>query len=315
MEYFLLVTSTQNSRDIALDITSMVGKPLQQSSDEIKAIQEIANSLIEVAPKALRTVVLKDTPKLYQAYEKHPVGVVMQMTPWNNPLKSTMPHLLTSVLAGNAVVMLNSPYTPLVGEHIEKAFREAGVPDLVRCFHVNINDTKNLLNDFRIGYVNFTGGNEGGQAVSMQVAQRLFIDVGLYLSCSNACYVAEDCDLETHLAGIINGCLDNSGQQSTNIERVFVHKNKYQEFLDRAEEEISKYAIGDPQSDDTLIGPLCLPESPTAMQAIVEDAVSEGAQLICGGRATNDEAGYGRFFEPTLICDLKDTMQLFVSAK
>lgn len=306
MEYFLL-----NSRDIAIDITSVIGKPLAQSTSEVKGVQEIANSLIEVAPKALNTVVLNDEPSLYRAYEKHPVGVVLQITPWNNPLKSTMPHLLTSILAGNGVVMLNSPYTYIIGKHIEKAFEEVGLPDLVRCFHIDINDTKTILDDKRIGYVSFTGGNEGGSAVNSQVADRLFVDVGLYLNCSNACYVAEDCDLDAHLAGIINGCLDNSGQQSTNIERVFVHKSRYEEFLVLAEEEIKKYIIGDPQLEDTTIGPLCVPEAPLNMQNLIEEAVSEGAQLICGGRATNDETGQGRFFEPTLICDLNDEMKLF----
>ena len=102
----------------------------------------------------------------------------------------------------------------------------------------------------------------------------------------------------------------NAGQSCCAIERAYIHKDLYEEFIEKARILIEKYKLGNPLNPDVTIGPMALAESPIFLKEQVDEALSSGASVVIGGNICNDEHGKGRFFEPTLIRDCKNEMSI-----
>ena len=91
---------------------------------------------------------------------------------------------------------------------------------------------------------------------------------------------------------------------------MYVHRRHYDAFLEKAHNELATLVLGDPADPHTSLGPIATPESIVHLQAQIDDAVSKGARLVVGGKATTDEAGNGRFFAPTLLADCTHDMKV-----
>lgn len=300
---------------VAEDVTKMVGKPISQSLEEIRVAQESSSRLVDIAPKALEDVVVLDTPQLYKKITKEPLGVVMTMAPYSSPVHIAMNQLLPAILSGNTVLVKHSPYTATITKYFTEAFAQAGVPHLITDFFVQVKDMPKLLENRCINYVNFVGSVENGKELYQTLADARIMDVGLHLGAKNAAYVRHDADVDIAVKDIVGCALYNAGQSSTSIERILVDERVYGRFVELAMKEMMQQRIGDPMDEGTTLGPLPSPDAPARLTALIEEAVQGKCTVKCGGSATADESGKGRFFEPTLLCDLEDYMRVFVSYK
>src|SRR5438105_1271477 len=117
---------------IALEITSMMGKPLRQSKNEMAGMAKRARHMCAIAPESLRDIVLPpsnaDERALERRIQRSPLGVIFDLPAWNYPLLTTINVLVPAVLAGNALVLKHSPRSPLVGDRFARAFAAAGAP-------------------------------------------------------------------------------------------------------------------------------------------------------------------------------------------
>lgn len=138
------------------------------------------------------------------------------------------------------------------------------------------------------------------------------IDVGLELGGKDGFYVAEDADVKAAAEGLIDGAMYNAGQSCCSVERIFVHKNIYEEFLEKAKEVCLAYKLGDPLNEETTMGPLTLSTAPEILKAQIEESVSQDGKIICGGMETSDSLGNGRFFEPTIVANPGTDVSLMV---
>lgn len=300
---------------VAEDITRMVGKPISQSLEEMRVAQLSSERLVHIAPKALDDVVVLDTPQLYKKITKEPLGVVLTMAPYNSPVHIALNQLLPAIVSGNTVLVKHSPYTAPITRYFTEAFAQAGVPHLITDFFVQVKDMPKLLENRSINYVNFVGSVESGKELYQALADARIMDVGLHLGAKNTAYVRHDADIEVAVKDIVNCALYNAGQSSTSIERILVDERVYEKFVALAMQEMMQQRIGDPMDEATTIGPLPSPDAPARLTALIEEAVQGKCTVKCGGSATADEAGKGRFFEPTLLCDLEDYMRVFVSSR
>jgi acyl-CoA reductase-like NAD-dependent aldehyde dehydrogenase len=194
-------------------------------------MNERAEAMIELAENALADHVIEDVPGRYRAIKKQPVGVVLQIAPWNYPFITVINALAPSVLAGNAVMLKHSTHTPLCGEHFAKAFAAAGVPELVQSCFMPWNDIPQFIEHPEIGYVTFVGSTVSGRQIYQEVAARRFIDVGLELGGKDCSYVAADVDPVATADAVVDGSLYNSGQSCCAVERIYVHEDVYDKFL------------------------------------------------------------------------------------
>lgn len=285
----------EHAEEVALDVTRQMGKPLAQARGELGGLQERAAFMMSVAAEELAPQLLPEKQGFRRRIEHAPLGVVFDVAAWNYPLLIPSNVIFPAVLAGNAVLLKHSARTPLCGQHFERAFRAAGLEDLVAAVVLDHEATGRLIGDPRVGHVSFTGSVAGGRQIHRAVAER-FIDVGLELGGNDPAYVAADADLEATVAGVVDGACYNAGQSCCAVERVYVHDAVYDEFLDRARVAMEEYSMGDPLLESTTLGPLASAASLADLTRQVEGAVQAGAEVLTGGAPVD-----GRFFPATLL--------------
>lgn len=302
---------SENTESIARDITKQMGKPLTQSLGEVKTMISRVSSLIEMAPSALSPEQIPSPSSMLQI-TREPVGVVLVISPWNYPLLTSVNVIITSILSGNTVLLKHSPYTPLCGVLFQEAFDKVGVPGLVNDCMVDLDVCQSFLTSPLVNYVSFTGSVQSGKFVYQKVAESNLIDVGLELGGKDAGYVLSDYNAKKAAESLIDGAMYNAGQSCCGIERIFVHNSIYNDFIEESTKLVNAYKLGDPFKEETTMGPLTLPQAPEILKNQIEDAINQGAKLICGGLPTTDNDGKGRFFEPTLVANAENDMNMMV---
>ena len=284
---------------IAQEITDQVGKPLQQSKNEINGFFERAEYLLSIAESTLKTEILPKKEGLDRRILHEPLGCVLILAAWNYPLMIAVNGVLTALLCGNTVVLKHALATLSIGGHFEKAFgRIAGYEGLVKNIVTDHDTLAEVISESAIDHVVFTGSVRGGHAVYQSVAKR-FINCHLELGGKDAAYVAEDCDAVKAAEGLVDGAMYNAGQSCCGIERVYVHEAVYDNFVKKCIELMAEYKLCDPNSDDCDMGPLINAAAAEVMEAQINEAIALGAKLICGGKRRIISGA--TFFEPTLI--------------
>lgn len=245
-------------------------------------------------------------------------GVVYIISPWNYPLFTAINGVICALLSGNTV-MLKHTTTPSAGRLFERAFHRLGeYRDLLFNITVDYEVSAAIIERGDINHVVFTGSVQGGRVIQQSIARRAlnewlespFIDVSLELGSNDACYVAEDADLEQALLWAVKiGRLHNSGQSCCAVKRVYVHESLYEDFIVGARRIMAEEVNGDPLKAGTTLGPL-FGGSPAieGLLALVDDALTKGARLeIGGGRETIDGCD---FIQPTLVSGVDHGMRI-----
>jgi acyl-CoA reductase-like NAD-dependent aldehyde dehydrogenase len=242
----------------------------------------------------------------YLVYE--PLGVIAIISSWNYPLAIPLSQIIPAVAAGNAVVCKTSEFTPHCGALIQKLFFEAGFPkDLVTVVQGG-GEVGQALIDVQPDKVMFTGSVRTGRRVAEACARKLIPSV-LELGGKDAMIVLADAHLEVASSAAVWGSYTNCGQVCLSVERLFVEKSIAEEFISRCVEKTRKLRLGPGSDPATDVGPLIRPQHVQRMSELLEDAISRGATVLCGGHARPDLGP--NFFEPTLIANVDSGMKLF----
>ena len=214
--------------------------------------------MLRIAPDALA-----DTPgepeKGFTRYiQRRPVGVVLVIFAWNYPYLILVNSLIPALLAGNALILKPSPQTPIIVEHMVDIFREAGLPDnVLQYLHVNDpQDLKPLILSKDVNHVTFTGSVAAGLSIQQIASARIDLTVGLELGGNDPSYVRPDVDVAWAAEEIVDGAVFNSGQSCCAIERVYVHDDIHDAFVEAVKKVLSGYTVGDPFDKTTNIGPV-----------------------------------------------------------
>jgi acyl-CoA reductase-like NAD-dependent aldehyde dehydrogenase len=300
---------------IAKDLTAQMGKPIQQSENELKGFFERANYMLDIAETTLAPDLLPKSG-FERRIEHVPLGLVFIIAPWNYPLLTAVNGVLSALVSGNAVLLKHSSLTPAAAEHFARAFGRLGpIEDLLQAIVADHADVERVIRECDIDHVVFTGSVEGGYAMQAAVTARRglgnhFIDSALELGGKDGAYVAEDADVKAAAEGLVDGAMYNAGQSCCGIERVYVHKSLFDEFMDRAEDLVAAYALGNPMEHKTTLGPLASAKSAQGLLAQVDAAKARGAKVVSGGRIKL--IGKGTFFEPTLMTGVDHKMDVMM---
>jgi acyl-CoA reductase-like NAD-dependent aldehyde dehydrogenase len=288
--------------DVARNLTIQMGKPLQQSLNEVGGLMGRAEHMISIAETALADEWLPETPGFRRYVRHEPLGVVLDIAAWNYPLLIAVNVVVPAVLAGNAVIIKHSSRTPLCGEAFAEAFRRAGAPDnLVQNVVASHGVTELLMQHPGVDHVSFTGSVRGGHEVMRSTAGR-FIDVGLELGGKDPAYVCADADFDYAVANCVDGAFYNAGQSCCAVERVYVDKSIYERFVEAYAATVRQYVLGDPMSAQTSIGPMASKDAPEFLRGQVAAAVSAGGRLVVDPKEFAAPAS-GWFLEPAVVAD------------
>jgi succinate-semialdehyde dehydrogenase/glutarate-semialdehyde dehydrogenase len=237
-----------------------------------------------------------------------PFGVIGMISSWNYPIAIPMSQIIPALAAGNSVVCKTSDLTPHCGALIEKLFVDAGFPrDLVTIVQGG-GEVGQALIDADPDKVLFTGSVATGRRVAEACAKRLIPTV-LELGGKDAMLVLADANLDVAASAAVWGSFTNCGQVCLSVERLFVEQAVSDEFAARCVAKTKKLRLGPGNDATTDVGPMIRPQHVQRMVDLVEDAVSRGARVLCGGHPRVDLGA--NFFEPTVITNVDSTMKLF----
>jgi acyl-CoA reductase-like NAD-dependent aldehyde dehydrogenase len=293
--------------NIAHEVSVQMGKPIRQAEREVETCCQRAEYMLSIAAETLAAEELPAEKGFHLRIEHVPLGVVFNLAAWNYPLLIPVNVLVPALLAGNTVLLKHSARTPFCGLQFEHAFGSPDIPGLVTNLILSHQTASQLLTDARIAHVAFTGSVEGGREVYQGAAKR-FVEVGLELGGKDPAYIAEDADLDFAVENVIDGACYNAGQSCCAVERVYVHRKLYSDFLARSEEILRRYQMGNPLSPETTIGPLASRSALQLLEHQVEDAINRGARLILAGKRVADTKG--NFFPPTLLADVPNDAEV-----
>ncbi|MCA9630007.1 MAG: aldehyde dehydrogenase family protein [Myxococcales bacterium] len=242
---------------------------------------------------------LKPLKKLRVVYE--PLGVVGVITPWNGPFVLSTDPTVQALLAGNAVLLKPSEVTPRAGEWAARILWEAGVPrDVLQVLHGD-GETGAALVQAGVDKIAFTGSVRTGKKIAAACAEQL-LPFTLELGGKDPMIVCADANLERAANGAVFLSMFNTGQVCLGVERVYVVERVADEFLKLVEEKVRAVRVG--PGDDKEIGSVFWDRQLEIIERHVDDAVSQGARLLVGGRRTGD----GLCYAPTLLTNVTHDM-------
>lgn len=263
-------------------ITRMMGKPLAQARGEFEGgMTERTKSLCAQAADALADDVLAEKPGFRRVVRHEPVGVVLDIAAWNYPLLVPINVVVPAVLAGNAVLLKHAVQTALVADQIERAFAEAGAPaGLVQGLMASHETVAEVIHSRRLGAVAFTGSVRGGHEVVRTVAQDNFIPTGFELGGKDPALVLPDADFDFTVGNLVDGAFYNAGQSCCGIERIYVHADLYDRFVEAYAAGVRAYRMGNPLEDGVTLGPVVNEAAAARVKAHNAQALAQGARAL-----------------------------------
>ncbi len=278
-------------REIVPELAWQMGRPVRYGG-EFNGFKERAEHMAEIAPEALSGLRPAGDGGTRRRIAREPFDLVFVIAPWNYPYMTAINTVAPALIAGSSVMLKHATQTMLVGERIETAFREAGIPeDVFRNVFLSHDVSLGLISSGAFGFVNFTGSVEAGRAIE-RAAAGTFTSVALELGGKDPGYVADDANVGAAADGLLDGAMFNSGQCCCGIERIYVHSALFDDFVDRAVGIAKGYRLGNPLEDDTTLGPMAQERFASAVRSQVREAVGAGAKAHVPEFAEDDGGAY-----------------------
>ena len=297
----------KNIEQLAATLTSEVGKPLQQSPNEVNGARTRIKWMTGNAEKYLSDETMIAERDLEEKISYEPLGVICNISAWNYPYLVGVNVFVPALLAGNAVMYKPSEYATLTGLQIEKLLKEAGVPQDV--FHLAIGgkETGEQLLQLPFDGYFFTGSYKTGKLIYEKVASKM-VPCQCEMGGKDPLYVTDDiADVKNVAAATADGAFYNNGQSCCAVERIYVHENVYDQYIDEFIKEVRSWKTGLPTEPGVYIGPVSRKEQLSVLENQIKDAIQKGATVLTGGRRM---ARKGFYFEPTVVVNASHQMSL-----
>jgi glyceraldehyde-3-phosphate dehydrogenase (NADP+) len=292
--------------EFAQMITREMGKPILFSRAEVEraiftfkiAGEESKRMVGELIPLDLAG----HSEKRFGIVRRFPIGIILGITPFNFPLNLVAHKVAPAIASGNSIILKPSSQAPIVSIMLAEIIERSGYPrggfNLVPC---RSGEIEFLVRDKRISMVTFTGSSEvGWRLKDLAGKKRVTLELG-----GNAAVIVEpDANLDFAVKRIALGSYGQAGQSCIAVQRVYVHKDIYDEFEERFVDETRRVKVGDPFEPDTIVGPMIDENAAIRTEIWVNEAVRAGAKLLTGGKRD------GTFFEPTILTDVRPDLNV-----
>ncbi len=298
----------ERKEELAHVICSEVGKTITDARGEVdRGIQTFIASAEEAKRIAGRGMPIQGQPgnEGKMAFTiRVPVGVVCAITPFNFPFNLTAHKIGPAIAAGNTIVLKPAEKTPVTALKMAEILLEAGLPsgflNVINGFGHEVGPL--LLKDERIAMYTFTGSPTVGKMIKNQTGIR---KVTLELGNNSPNIIHHDvADLNRAVQLCVSRGYVNSGQACISVQRIYVHRDIYEDVLEKAKAIAESYVVGNPEDEATNIGPMISVNEAERAEKWVKEAVNNGARIVAGG--TRD----GALFSPTVLADVTEEMKV-----
>jgi len=299
----------EHREDIATLITLEEGKPLEEARGEVDYAASFVRWFGEEATRVRGEMIpgVKDTQRIVVLRE--PIGVCAAITPWNFPAAMITRKAAPALAAGCTMVVKPASQTPLTALALAELAQRAGVPAGVFSV-ITGNDTRDIAGELTanplVRKLTFTGSTEVGRLLLAQAAQtvkKCSMELG-----GNAPFIVfDDADLDAAADGVMLAKFRNGGQSCIGANRVLVQSGIYDALAERIVERMARLKVGNGLEPGVQVGPLIDDAAVRKSQALVDDALAQGARLLSGGKP---HVLGGGFFQPTLLADVTHGMRI-----
>jgi len=227
-------------------------------------------------------------------YYRMPIGIVLAITPFNDPLNLVAHKLGPAFAAGNSVILKPATVTPLSALKLAEAFLASGLP--AECLQVITGNGNEigpvLVKNEAIRMISFTGGLFAGKEITKTAGIK---KIGMELGSNSPVIVWNDTDLQMAVESCVSGAFWAAGQNCIGVQRIYIHHEIYKEFKKKFVELTKKYKIGNKLAEDCDMGPMIEEKEAIRVERWVKEAVDLGATCLCGGKRK------GAIMEPTVL--------------
>ncbi|WP_281658567.1 aldehyde dehydrogenase family protein [Halobacillus sp. Cin3] len=297
----------EHTEEFAEIIAKEVGKPINEARGEVgRSALTLENSAEEAKRIHGEEIPVEAAPgsENRKAFtRRYPVGVVAAITPFNVPLNLVCHKVGPAIAAGNSVVLKPAEETPLSALLLTKLFEEAGLPKgRLNVLTGEGREVGPLLTaNQEVNMFTFTGSPQVGEQIRREAGLR---DTALELGNNSATIVHNDADVNQAAQLVAQKSFNNAGQVCISVQRVYVHRDVYEVFMEKVKEATSRIKLGDPLDSATQMGPMIAEEEAIRVEKWVNEAVAEGAVVETGGKRE------GVFYHPTVLSHVHADMKV-----
>ena len=305
---------TERAEELAALMTAEQGKPLKAARNEVRYAADFLSWFAEEAKRVYGSTIPSPRPEQRLSVLRQPVGVVAGITPWNYPISMITRKVAPAVAAGCTIVLKPAEQTPLCAVAVFEILAEAGLPagvaNLVTTSRPEVVGDR-LLDSPVVRKLTFTGSTEVGKALAARSAATMK-RVSMELGGHAPMIVFDDADPVHAAKGAALVKFLNTGQACISPNRIFVQRGIVDTFAQALVDRVAKLKVGPGTVEGVGIGPLVDEPAVAKVERQVDDAVAKGARLLSGGgRLAEGDLAAGRFFAPTVVADVDESMVIY----
>lgn len=285
-----------------------IGRPIEQA-DETSRFALVTQKHVE-ASAVLQEEAYPSEPGIERFVRRNGQGVHLSIAPWNYPV-GLLPWLtIAPLLAGNTVILKHAEQTSPIGRLLQEAYDSIGGPKgVLQVLNMSHETAGQVIAAGGAKGINFIGSVRGGLEIQRQAAGTL-THLHLELGGKDPAYVRPDANIADAIPMLVDGCFSNAGQSCCSVERIYVHEAVYSLFVEAFEAEAANWSLGNPITDNPLVGPVVRETSANFIRNQVDEAVAGGALAIVSAAAQAAAATGGCYVAPTILTGVTADMNV-----
>ncbi|KQL51239.1 aldehyde dehydrogenase [Heyndrickxia shackletonii] len=298
----------ERGEECAMIMATEAAKSIRNAREEVSRTVQTYRFAAEAAKSNYGTQIPMDAAeggeKRFGFTVRSPIGVVTAITPFNFPFNLVAHKVGPAIAAGNSIVLKPAEQTPLSSLFLAEVFKEAGLPDGVLNIIPGKGDVLSevLTTHPHVKKVTFTGSVEVGHIIQQQAG---FRKLTLELGSNSPFIIDEGVDIDKVIDRSVQGAFSYNGQICISIQRIYVHKSLYEQFLARFVTRTNQLVIGSPFDEKTNITAVINKKSLERIKSWIDEAVQEGAKIECGGKVE------GNVLTPTVLTNVNRESKVF----
>ena len=297
---------TARKEEFARTLAQESGKPLKQARTEVErgifTFTVAAEETTRIPGEYIPLDWQQFTSGRWGIVRRFPIGPIAGITPFNFPLNLVAHKVAPAIASGCPIILKPAPQTPLTAFLLAETVEQAGLPDgAFQVLPLSNEDAGILVTDDRIKLISFTGSAPVGWDIKRRAGKKKVV---LELGGNAGVIVHSDADLAWAAERCVTGGFSYAGQTCISVQRILIERPAFTKFRDLLLAGVSKLKIGDPMDDTTDLGPLIRESDAIRATQWVQEAVQDGAILLCGGKRR------GSVMEPTVLTGTRPDMKV-----
>ncbi len=297
---------TEHKEELARSIALEAGKPIKTARAEADRTVDTFTFAAQEARGMFGEVIPLDASHAGEGRvgitRRFPLGVILGISPFNFPLNLVAHKMAPVAATGNTFICRPASQTPITALRLGRLLVDAGLPaGALSVLPCPVPVAEKMVGDDRIKMLTFTGSGDVGWALRQRAGKK---KVTLELGGNAGVIIDADAPFEYALGRTVTGAYSYAGQSCISVQRIFIHRDIYDEFVAEFVKRVNALKVGDPLDEETDVGPLITSGDAERIEAWIDEAVKEGAELLAGGGRE------GSLMQPAVLADISKSMKL-----